>query len=267
MRVIAGEQRSRMSARAAGGDVPNELVIFPPGWGGASRAAAGEGPWFIDETAARAVIDNFRQLGRDLVIDYEHATIFPEERGAGGTAPAAGWIKALRWEPRRGLVATVEWTGKAAELIRNHEYRYFSPVFTKDVKTKRVGALLHIALTNDPATLNIKPIAARQRRMRPGCAVGVGECRDLTTTRTGVERMQVTGTSTEGLAGVISALNDTAKSVEIETFTADQLAPILGELSDGGRDVLLALAGALDWQPAAEGAAARRGLTAGRHSY
>lgn len=79
--------------------------------------------------------------------------------------------------------------------------------------------------------------------------------------------MQVTGTSTEGLAGVISALNDTAKSVEIETFTADQLAPILGELSDGGRDVLLALAGALDWQPAAEGAAARRGLTAGRHSY
>jgi len=136
-----------------------------------------------------------------------------------------------------------------------------SPVFTRDLKTKRVRELLHVALTNDPATLNIKPLAASRRRLRSGWVVGVGAPRDLLT---GARNMTIAG-STSGLEGVVSALNEAGASIEPELLDLNEVAPIVKKLDGGGRNLLAALYNALAGETA--GTAARRGLTFGRHSY
>lgn len=119
---------------------------------GRARYTKGGEPGELDFSAedAQAVVREFLERGRDLVIDYEHQTL------SGGEAPASGWVKALRAEPD-GLYADVEWTDRAADLMRRREYRYFSPV----VQQTRRNKLLHsIALTNHPALHNIPALVA-----------------------------------------------------------------------------------------------------------
>lgn len=84
-----------------------------------------------------------------------------------GTAPAAGWIKSLRWDEQRGLVAgPIEWTQRAKDLIATKEYRYFSPTWIVRPSDRRAFMLGPVALTNDPASLNITPIAAKNLATR-----------------------------------------------------------------------------------------------------
>jgi phage I-like protein len=57
----------------------------------------------------------------------------------------------------------VTWTERAAELLRNGEYRYFSPViFWTDEDHTDVAALGPVALTNDPAMRGVPALAARR---------------------------------------------------------------------------------------------------------
>jgi len=109
----------------------------------------------IDDEAMTSIIARFQKRGNDMVIDYEHQT----ERG--GEAPAAGWIKTLVNRGREGLWAVVEWTEKAKEYLKNKEYRYYSPVMWTQEATKRVVVIDSVALTNSPATNNLKPIMAK----------------------------------------------------------------------------------------------------------
>ena len=92
------------------------------------------------------------------VIDYEHQTLHAAKNGQ--PAPAAGFMRALRWHPGRGLFAEVELTQRARQLINNGEYRYFSPVFTYDTATGQVQRILMGALTNNPAISGMAPLAA-----------------------------------------------------------------------------------------------------------
>lgn len=140
------------------GGAPGELLLFRPGWVRTTHSKSG----LMDEQAAARVLADFAGLGRDLVIDYEHATHMAEQRHD-GTAPAAGWITALRWDPQRGLLARVRWLPKAAGMIARGEYRFYSPSYLIDKRDRRISALLSAALTNDPATIGIKPIAASRR--------------------------------------------------------------------------------------------------------
>jgi len=104
-----------------------------------------EGSFLFDEAAADALIREFRNRGRDLVIDYEHATLSGEE------APAAGWIDALEKTPE-GLAAHVKyWTDKAKNHLEKGEYRYFSPTLVFPGSAKAPGAIHSVALTNHPA--------------------------------------------------------------------------------------------------------------------
>lgn len=98
----------------------------------------------------QAIIDASLQKARgvDLVIDFDHQTDFAE--GNGQPAPAAGWIKAL--EARQdGIYAAVEWTERAAKMIKSREYRFLSPTFLSNRSTGEVGLILRAALTNNPA--------------------------------------------------------------------------------------------------------------------
>ncbi|MBI1321332.1 MAG: hypothetical protein GC168_20595 [Candidatus Hydrogenedens sp.] len=116
----------------------------------------GRGPYVIgDQAAAVAIVKASLaavQSG-EPPIDYDHASDFPQR----GTAPAAGWIRAL--EARAdGIWARVEWTAAAAAKLRAREYRFISPVFAHDEPPKkgeparplRIHAILRAGLTNNP---------------------------------------------------------------------------------------------------------------------
>ncbi len=127
----------------------DEIQLFPAGefraWDGRPTDVD---TWRMDGTIAHALIEGFNARRRRLVIDYEHATLTAKVTGQ--PAPASGWIESLHWREGQGLYAQVNWTKRAKTHIAADEYLYISPVFTYD-KQGRPQAVLHAALTNDPA--------------------------------------------------------------------------------------------------------------------
>lgn len=115
----------------------------------------GRAGWTL--TSAEKVIEKSLSLGRDIVIDFEHQT--DKAAANGQPAPAAGWIKQL--EARSdGIWGRVEWTARAAEMLKNREYRYISPTFAHS-KSGEVLAILRAGLTNDPA-LSLTALASSE---------------------------------------------------------------------------------------------------------
>ena len=125
------------------GDPPQSIKLIPTG-----AISCNDGRKFeIKDAAAVVAASKQRAAGLDLPIDYEHQVEYAPENGQ--PAPAAGWIKNI--EARGdGIYGQVEWTSRAAEMIRKREYRYISPVFTA-TKTGQVGVILRAALVNAPA--------------------------------------------------------------------------------------------------------------------
>ena len=118
------------------------------------------GRFEMNEETYTQMVENFERLGLDIVVDYEHQTLYGEK------APAAGWIKhpeGLKVENGE-LFAKIEWTQTAKEHIEKKEYRYLSPTFkpnTTDPKTGAdIGWSLHsVAMTNTPFLSDIDPVA------------------------------------------------------------------------------------------------------------
>lgn len=130
---------------------PTEFQILPEG----RIEIEGEPPCYCNEEAAKNVIAAFKARGNDMVIDYEHQTLTDAQ------APAAGWIKDLKWKGKDGLWAVAEWTAKAKAYLENREYRYFSPVMFLRAKDRMAHVLINIALTNTPKMNNLRPIVAK----------------------------------------------------------------------------------------------------------
>jgi len=103
--------------------------------------------WFLTEENGNDVVALANASRNQLVVDYEHQTLYKEKNGQ--PAPAAGWMRWLDFTPK-GLFADVEWTDKAAAAIAAKEYRYVSAVFSYDTKGY-VRKIYHAALTNYPA--------------------------------------------------------------------------------------------------------------------
>jgi phage I-like protein len=100
---------------------------------------------------AQNVNDEVR--GTELDIDYDH-------KAYGGEA--AGWVKKAEARPD-GLYLLVSWTKKAASLLKDKAYRYFSPEFNdewKHPKTQEThkDVLFGGAITNRPFLKDILPI-------------------------------------------------------------------------------------------------------------
>lgn len=131
------------------------------------------GEFEFTEAVFDEMIAAFEQQKTPLLIDYEHGA--PE-----GDTRAAGWIHGL--EKRRGpngevelWAKPVEWTDKAAGMIRAGEYRFCSPWFAKSttdrVSGERTGPrLLNVALTNLPFLDGQSPI-----RLSFVCAISPAE--------------------------------------------------------------------------------------------
>lgn len=110
------------------------------------------GTFTMNEAVFMQMIANYEASTIDIVVDYEHATLW------GGEAPAAGWIKkipvSLKVENGE-FFAKIAWTEKAKSHIMAGEYRYLSPVFAPNTIAQSdgsdIGWTLHsVALTNKP---------------------------------------------------------------------------------------------------------------------
>ena len=117
------------------------------------------------------MIKNFNDRGPgNVVVDYEHASEQPEV-AQGKEVPAAGWFYQLakksivnaKGKVLNALTALIEFTPRALDMLKNAEYKFFSPAiaFTKmDKETgKPLGTYLNSgALTNHPFLEDLPPI-------------------------------------------------------------------------------------------------------------
>lgn len=139
-----------------------EHLLIPDG---DFRSADGSGrptevpAWRMSAEIAGRLLARAQLRAAKIVVDYEHQTLKAAENGL--PAPAAGRIdrRSLRYVPGQGVLGAIEWTPRAQSMIDAGEYAYLSPVFPYDEATGEVLALLHVALTNDPA-LDLPAVAA-----------------------------------------------------------------------------------------------------------
>lgn len=126
--------------------VPEVIRILPLG-----HVTSQKGEFDVDEESLRLMKAEIARHGVDVVVDYEHQTL------DGVQAPAAGWVKELSIQDGH-IVAKVEWTDRAAEYLKNREYRYLSPVITVRKLDGKATGLHSLALTNTPAIDHMDPI-------------------------------------------------------------------------------------------------------------
>lgn len=134
------------------------LQLIPAG---TFKGRDGQGPFVAgDRAAMQVIIDNTKKFAgsTDLVVDYDHQSVFAAIPGVGGRAPAAGWIKELQVRDD-GIYGRVEWTEAASASIKAKEYRYLSPVFLHAKDGGRVLVIRMAALTNTP-NLDLAEVAA-----------------------------------------------------------------------------------------------------------
>ena len=103
--------------------------------------------WYVTDTNGADVVALANNQRNPLPIDYEHQIIHSLKNGK--EAPSAGWMEYFYFT-RQGIFADVRWTDKAADYIKNGEYRYISAVFAYDTDGY-VRKIFHAALTNTPA--------------------------------------------------------------------------------------------------------------------
>lgn len=153
-----------IALNAEGGAAPEWIEIIPTG---KFFGRDGRGPFFLDDPDAVIRATGALKMEGGIPIDYDHATDFAAPEGR--PAPAAGWVKELKAE-RGAIMARVEWTPRATEMLKAKEYRFVSPVFEferppgaeKDAQTGAVVRLLRAALTNNP-NLVMTAIAAANK--------------------------------------------------------------------------------------------------------
>ena len=138
----------------------SEIVVAPDG-----EVESTKGNFVVDSEAFEEIVKRFAEHGTDLPVDYEHQTLGGDYASPDGKAPAAGWIKALTYQPGRGIVAKVEWTEKARAMIQSGEYGYMSPVVLVRKSDRRAIGLHSVALTNKPAIANLERLVAKELGM------------------------------------------------------------------------------------------------------
>jgi phage I-like protein len=195
--------------------------IADDGWvhmipAGTFQLRDGRGPFRNDQAAA--VIAASRALRMDLPVDYDHATDFAPQ---GTQVLAAGWIKELQARPD-GIWGRVEWTERAAQMLKAKEYRYLSPVF----RHKKDGQVMRIdraALTNNPA-MELKAVASQEKPMdelfKALCAaLGLKDDADQKAIMAAIDALKK-GTSLTAVAKA-AGLKDDADATMIATAVAE----------------------------------------------
>lgn len=131
---------------------PHKLVKLLP----LGMVHSTKGDFLVDNESFQAIRCKFTERQLQIPIDYEHQTLKDMQ------APAAGWIRDIVLKSD-GIYGAVDWTERAAEYLKNKEYRYLSPVVLTQGKERRVVALHSAALTNTPAIDAMTPVACSDK--------------------------------------------------------------------------------------------------------
>ncbi|MCH7371035.1 phage protease [Aeromonas sp. MR16] len=117
------------------------------------------GHWQLDKSIATTLINRVREMGQDILIDYDHQTLKTDQNGQ--PAPAAGWYNSdeIEWREGAGLFIKPRWTDRAAALVAAQEYRFLSAVFPYDAQGRPLE-LRMTAITNDPGVVGMQALAA-----------------------------------------------------------------------------------------------------------
>ena len=156
------EEDSEDKTVGASSTPADSFVIFPRGVMKTSK-----GNFLFDDKAAEMIMSEYEDQGMDLLpIDFDHGMLTGEPTP--DSSSAAGWfIPAVE---ERGLVATeVKWTPRALGMLKDREFRHYSPAFDVDTSDEidvdgevayRVTKLVNVALTNLPASKDQIPLVA-----------------------------------------------------------------------------------------------------------
>jgi len=143
----------RVGSAKIGGEPPAEILVFPhPEW------ELTDTTFVTDDLSQKFVMEEFARRQLDILFDFEHESELELTNPTGKIVLASGWVTDLYARGEKGLWAAVSWTERAAQFIRAGEYRYFSPVWLYELASKRVIALISIALTNSPRSNHQKPL-------------------------------------------------------------------------------------------------------------
>tara|TARA_B100000678_G_scaffold258338_1_gene237836 strand:+ start:2079 stop:3086 length:1008 start_codon:yes stop_codon:yes gene_type:complete len=148
------EQNLLPHALNAASGVPEWVELIPAG----PRVEGVDLRWWMMTNPQRVLdVFEYNRKSADLVVDYEHGQ--EKLASAGHSAPAAGWIKEL--EIRDGAIwGRVKWTDRAANHIRDGEYRYMSPVILYETESREIVGIKSVALVNQP-NLSLKALNRR----------------------------------------------------------------------------------------------------------
>lgn len=142
------------------GGIPGEIHILPKGkWDHPSY-----GKMEITDSDIALFMKHFEEgLRNDIPITQGHDS-------DGEDSPAVGWFKKLITR-ENGLWATVEWTSKGLELLRQKAYKYFSPEFYQvyeDPESREVfdNVLVGGALTNKPYFKELTPVLLSENTIK-----------------------------------------------------------------------------------------------------
>jgi phage I-like protein len=186
--------------------VPEWIEILPAG----GTIHGRDGRVFSNDDSAQVVANTIEyNTGRDIVVDYEHATDKAASRGQ--PAPAAGWINQL--EVRDAAIwGKVSWNATARAMISSKEYRYISPVFlhTKATDGGKVLVILRAALTNDP---NLSLTALNTPQPQPETSMNIPKI-------LAALGLQATATEAEVVTAINSARAAQAQSMGTPDLTA-----------------------------------------------
>jgi hypothetical protein len=188
-----------------------------------------EGPFTLTLEDFKSVVAEFESKQNPTKIDYEHGSLVDD----GQPKPSAGFVQKYKIEGDN-LYALVEFTKRAAQMIRDGEYRFCSPVFVWDRPDRKSGEALpcfihSIALTDTPFLDGQRPLALSQ---------------------SGVSLTQLTqrrrALSVGGKMEIPrDALEEALKSIEGDKFTEAQIASLVksviermkAEDPDAGADI------------------------------
>jgi phage I-like protein len=132
----------------------NQVEISKPGEDGFAKIIpVGDfprhpnGAHIIEKKHIKAMAANFANTKKDLLVDYEHESLW-------GNTKAAAWSQEIEARENGLYWKYPVFTPKASKMIQNKEYKYFSPVYrlqSFDKKGRDIGATIHsVALTNIP---------------------------------------------------------------------------------------------------------------------
>jgi phage I-like protein len=128
------------------GSAPEWIQLLPPG-----RNVVGVDGRRWTNDRPDGIQAAFNALGRDMPLDWEHATELQAPQGL--PAPAAGWFRELDVREGGSIWGRCEWTVSGRNSVASREYRYISPVLIYEKASGAIRRISSVGLTNRPNLL------------------------------------------------------------------------------------------------------------------